>query len=224
MPEGAFRINGRLVFGLAIITLGVLFTLDNLGLMDAGAVLQWWPAVLIAYGLTRLFGFGCRRNSFAGVLLSLLGVALLLNNLDLLHVAFHDLWPFGLIAVGLAMVARTLSRGAVGEAGGVDSSSTLRAFAFMSGIGRKVIAENFQGGEITAVLGGHKIDLRGARMVGDQAVVDLFVVMGGVDFNVPADWKVTLEALAVMGGIENQTRQPVGEVRGNLVLRGVVLM
>ena len=46
--EGPWRARwtGRLLFGLVMVSLGTLWTLDNLGIADAGQVLRWWPALL----------------------------------------------------------------------------------------------------------------------------------------------------------------------------------
>ena len=50
----ASRIDGRLVAGALLILFGVLFTLDNMGVLDAGDVLTWWPVILIALGLFKV--------------------------------------------------------------------------------------------------------------------------------------------------------------------------
>ena len=50
------RTGGRLWFGIVILGLGVLWTLDNLGFVDSERVLEWWPVVLIALGLSKLLG------------------------------------------------------------------------------------------------------------------------------------------------------------------------
>jgi hypothetical protein len=73
-------------------------------------------------------------------------------------------------------------------------------------------------------MGGADIDLRQAKMPAGRAVIDVTVMWGGVDLYVPGDWTVTVEALPLMAGIEDATRAPAGEVRGNLVVKGVVLM
>jgi len=93
-----------------------------------------------------------------------------------------------------------------------------------AGIERKVSSLDFRGGDVTAIMGGAEIDLRPARMPAGRAVVDVTVMWGGVDLYVPEDWQVTVEALPLMAGIEDGTRAPAGEVRGHLVVRGVVLM
>ena len=92
------------------------------------------------------------------------------------------------------------------------------------GLERKVSSQEFRGGDVTAIMGGAEIDLRQARLAGGEAVVEVLVMWGGVDFFVPPDWKVTVEAVPFMGGIEDTTRLSPGEVRGHLVIRGLVVM
>ena len=125
------------------------------------------------------------------------------------------------------MVAGTMRRARGADATlapGADSGSTFSQFVAWAGIERKVVSADFRGGDVTAIMGGAEIDLRPAQMPAGRAVVDVTVVWGGVDLFVPADWKVTVEALPLMAGIEDATRAPVGEARGHLVVRGVVLM
>ena len=73
-------------------------------------------------------------------------------------------------------------------------------------------------------MGGHDIDLRGAGIAGDAAVIDLFVIWGGVEIKVPPDWKVSCEALPIMGGVDDRSKAPAGEARGHLVLKGLIVM
>ena len=40
----------RLVFGILVIVAGLLFTLDNFGLVSARFLLRLWPVALIAIG------------------------------------------------------------------------------------------------------------------------------------------------------------------------------
>jgi predicted membrane protein len=225
MPDPQIKATGRLVFGLIVIALGVIFTLDEMGIFDAGEVLRWWPAVLLAYGLTRLTGTWCRPNPTAGVVLTLIGGWLLLRNLHVLPYGLRDLWPLLLIAFGATLVAGGLrrSRGMAADAG-ADAASTVSGFAFWSGSDRRVVTDDFKGGDLTAVMGGHDVDLRAAKIKGESAVIDLLVMMGGVDIRIPEDWTVTSEAVPIMGAVEDHTHAPAGEVRGRLVLRGFVMM
>ncbi len=44
----------KLVFGLTVIALGLIFMADSLRLYDAWHLLTWWPLALAAFGLARL--------------------------------------------------------------------------------------------------------------------------------------------------------------------------
>ena len=56
-------LTARLVMGLVFVTLGALWTLDNLHVLDASSILRWWPVLLLIYGLARLTGLGARRTA-----------------------------------------------------------------------------------------------------------------------------------------------------------------
>ena len=227
MRENRLPLTGRIVFGFVVIALGVLFTLDNLGVLEAGEILRWWPAVLVVVGISRLAGLYCRQKLVAGIVFTLLGSLLLLRELGFSTPNPWDFWPVLLVAAGLSMVIGALRRTRRADAPvtpGAETDSTFSTFVMWSGIERKVGSLDFRGGDVTAVMGGAEIDLRQARMPGGRAVIDVMVVWGGVELFVPADWKVTVEALPLMAGIEDATRAPAGETRGHLVVKGLVLM
>ncbi|HVP14544.1 MAG TPA: DUF5668 domain-containing protein [Terriglobales bacterium] len=245
--------NSRLVsvlFGLAVIAVGVLFTLDNLGLVNAGDVLRWWPALLLAYGLARLTGSCCRRSLVVGGFFTIIGAALLLRAASLLSFSIWDLWPVVLILIGANLLLRSFGRERwsaemlPGWRGGIHRppdesgsptaaevanaadgrSSRFSTLALLSKIERKIVSQNLSHGEATAVMGGQVLDLRSARLAGGTATIDLVVLLGGIDLYVPADWKVSVETVAMLGGYEDSTRAPAGESRGHLILKGVILM
>jgi hypothetical protein len=223
MPDRRLVVSGRLVFGLVLLTLGILWTLDNLDLFESEAFVRWWPAVIIAWGLLRVTGLdGCRRP-LAGVLLTLAGAVLLLTNLDLIDVSIWHLWPVALVIVGAGVVLRSLRAGApAGESS--DQASTLRTFAFLSGHKVRSQSEDFRGGEISAVAGGGDIDLRQVRTSQPRIELDLLVWWGGFDILVPRDWRIVPEATVLMGGLVDSTRPAEGEPRTTLVLRGLIIM
>jgi hypothetical protein len=224
VSDNRFSLNGRMIVGIVVITLGVLFTLDNFGLIDSGAILRGWPVLLIGYGIMRLSGFCCRQNFIVGILFTGAGTLFLAHNYGWVHTDPWDLWPVFLILIGVSMVMGAFSR-AHGRYGDPDASSNLTAFALMSGSERKISSQNFRGGDVTAIMGGHVLDLRSAKVAeGGSAVLDLLVVMGGVDIRVPPDWEVSSEALPVMGAVEDNSKAPGGPITGRLVLKGIILM
>jgi predicted membrane protein len=217
------RVTGRLVFGLVVILLGVIFLLDQLHVAEARQLLSWLPAFPLLLGLMMLTGIGFRRHVAGGTVLTLVSTFLLLRALDVLDVRLWMLWPVVLIAIGGWLVVASV-RGPASRDKLEKGASTLEAFALWSGSSRKVVSEDFRGGEVTAIMGGHEIDLRPAKMASGTAVIDLFVWWGGVEIKVPGDWKVTNEAMPILGGVDDKTRAPEGEIRGHLVLKGPIIM
>jgi hypothetical protein len=216
--------TGRLVGGVALVALGALWTSDNLGLVDAGEILRWWPALLIVFGLARLTGSGFARNTTIGLLAVLVGTVLLLNRLGVTHVGLGLLIPLGLMALGFQMVrrggyapnaARPLS----------DSSDWFKTFAIMGGITTRSRSQALRGGEASAVLGGVELDLRQAVPAGERVVVDAFAFLGGIDLIVPPNWKLEIEAMPIVGAIQDERAVDAAqEYRATMVLRGAVIL
>jgi len=223
----------RLIIGLAIALFGVVLVFDRLNLVVADEVLRWWPGVIIAIGAmiftqSRRIGGGIN-----GAIVMLIGGWLLLNSLGILRVGFWEMfWPLVLIGIGAALVLQTLGRRSR-EVSAADRDNTLAVFAVMGGVKRISTAERFRGGEITALMGGTQIDLRQATIPpGEEAVIDVFVVMGGGEIIVPPSWTVVTPLVPVMGGVDDKRLPPLpgsaeniaGRPAPRLVLRGLLLM
>jgi hypothetical protein len=96
----------RLVLGLLIVAVGVLFTLENLGLARMDDLWPYWPAILIVFGIAKLMA-GFERAK--GVLWIALGAVLLLPAVSE-EIEMQDLverWPLFLVAFGVYMVWRS---------------------------------------------------------------------------------------------------------------------
>ena len=84
--------------------------------------------------------------------------------------------------------------------------------------------ESFAGGELHAVMGGIELDFRGSTLAADEAEIEIFVMMGGINLRIPEDWVVVDEIDSLMGGVENKTQARGAATGRRLVLRGAVLM
>lgn len=220
-PRGA-RITARLVFGLVIFALGGLWTLDNLGVLDSGPIIRWWPSLLILFGFGKLIGAIPPRQVVMGAVLSVVGFMLLSNELDWFSFHFWQLWPIVLIAAGTSLVVRSMRGPAAAD--GTDRSAEVHTFAMMAGIHQKFDTLDFRGGDVSALMGGVELDLRSARTAQPQVVIDVFAWWGGIDIFVPRDWRVANEVVPIMGGVDDQSRPAEGEVHTTLVLRGAAIM
>jgi hypothetical protein len=216
-------IRPRMILGLALIVAGALFTLDNLGYVDAGHYVRFWPVALILVGAIKLadcglVGPGC----LGGYFWILGGGALILHNLDL--VSIGDLWPLLLVALGGSIVWKAtphLSRRSA--AAGRASGQTLSGVAVMGAVQRSSQSQDFKGGDLTAIMGGCEVDLRKAKISTGQAVIDTFAFWGGIEIKVPEDWQVECKGLAVMGGFECSASGP-DDSDQRLVITGLAVM
>ena len=57
----------------------------------------------------------------------------------------------------------------------------------------------------------------------DSAVLDVFVMMGGMEIFVPADWTLELHVTPLLGGYDDKTQRPSAPAK-RLIIRGTVVM
>jgi predicted membrane protein len=213
-------ITPQLLMGLLVIAVGVLFTLDNLDLVDARQYIRFWPVGLIAIGVLKLWQSRGGGGTFAALLITLAGTWLLLESLVIVTVSFVDLWPMLLVLFGASLVWHGV-RGRRERAGMDDTA--VSALAVLGGINRGSNSRTFRGGDLTAILGGCEIDLRQAAIDG-EAVIDVFAMWGGIEIKVPEEWSVSGRVVPILGGYEDKTRPPRGAAAHRLVVRGFAIM
>ncbi len=242
MLENRRAWSGRMFIGLVFVLCGALWTLDNLDLVESGAVLRWWPLAIVIFGVLQMVGgFGPRRP-LAGSIWTAIGLLLLSESLDLVGFSLWSLWPLWLIFVGGLIMYRSYvgprpvsGRGVTGMSptepsatGGsapvTDDDDVLSCFAVWAGVQRRSTSRAFRGGDATAIMGGIELDLRDAVPVPEGAVLELTAVMGGVDVTVPHDWKIINEVSAIMGGIEDNRSGHGRSPDRILYLRGFAMM
>lgn len=216
--------SAQVVFGLMVVAVGVLFTLDNLDLLDAREYLRYWPVGLVAIGVLKIWqALRAGHGWFSGLLFVGLGTWMLLEHVIYFTINARALLPLGLVAIGAYMVWRGF--GGERRERVSDGHSSFSALAIMGGVARRSSSQAFTGADLTAVMGGCEIDLRQASIApGSEAVIDVFAFWGGIDIKVPEDWTVSTRAMPLMGGVEDKTRAPQGMPEKRLVIRGIVVM
>jgi Domain of unknown function (DUF5668)/Cell wall-active antibiotics response 4TMS YvqF len=245
-PSSGVRITPQLIVGLLIIFVGVVFTLDELGLAPAVSYLRFWPTALIAIGVLKMLQAQDGGGAFAGLLFTLVGAWLQAEELDIIHIRLWQIWPLALVLFGAFLVWQGLGgRGRPREspvavppipdsgeraswsgdapAPVTDANSTLSAMALLGGVSRGNNSRAVRGADLLAIMGGCQLDLRQAAIHG-EAVIDLFTMWGGIEIRVPEDWTVVSHILPFMGGVEDKTRPPQGANAHRLILRGFAIM
>lgn len=217
---------GKLVVGIVIIVLGVIFTLQNFGWVDARFIKKLIiPGVLIAVGAIKIKQGGQILRSTLGWALVFVGTLILLDNYHVLDFSVRKLFPLILVFFGLRLVLGGLSKDA--PTATATSVTTLNDWVAFGGSNRRVTSPEFKGGHLAAFCGGIELDLTGADISADRAVIDIFAMWGGVDIRVPPDWDVTVKVFPFLGGYEDKTVHPVreeGKPVKQLVLTGTVVM
>ena len=213
----------QVVIGIIVVALGVLFTLDNLHVLRARDYLRFWPAAFIAIGVAQLAQARTSGRRLAGLLWILVGATLVANRLGWLHVNIWAYWPLLLVFVGARIFWQAFYRSTPQELS-PDADAAVSMLAVLGGNNRRVASPAFQRAEITAFMGGGKLDLHDATRAPNGAVIDVFAVMGGFEIHVPPTWNVDVEVTPFMGGYDDKTQPPASGNGPRLTIRGFVMM
>jgi predicted membrane protein len=244
---------GGVIIGTAILLAGVLFLLENFGLLHVHNIWDYWPVLMIAWGIAGMTGAGHASGRAWGGVVAVIGALLLLSNLHIISEnLWRIVWPLLLILAGLRMLFRSVRRrrrdddnfppsgGPPGAPEGTAPPSGaprgetrpghLDEWAVFGGSRRRVDSQDFKGGEAFAMFGGVELDLRSATIVQDEVVIDASALFGGVDLQVPENWNVSVEGHGIFGGYEDKTMHAMPEsarprvvITGSAVFGGVVV-
>lgn len=247
-PNHGGRDVSRMVFGAILIILGLLFTLDRFDVIDAGNFSDYWSLILVAVGIAKVMQPPGSQGRGFGAVLIVIGVLVLLENLDIIEYSVWDFWPLILVLIGVSLLMRatgvrvcgsqpppaplsSLDEGLEAGPGNAErprpvSTGPERVFAtaILGGVERRVTSDDFRGGSLTAVMGGCELDLRQAAIASSPAVLDVFAMWGGIDLRVPPEWTVKVEGTPIMGAIEDHTSPGRGSGAQVLIIRGVAIM
>ncbi len=221
-------LNPKLIIGLAIILIGVLALLANLGFDTDIGIWDYWPVILILIGLTLIFQPAEYRNAFTGLIFIIIGFLFLLDNFYIIDFGFNLLWPVLIILIGMAIIRH----GVGGGRGALFDAEHINLMAILGGGDYNYTSRSLKGGRIFALMGGCKLNLTEAEILEDSMVIDVFAMMGGVEIRVPAEWQITMHGIPILGGMDNKTSfksvddkaaaQPAPGKR--LIIKGIAIM
>lgn len=219
-------ISSRLIIGLCILLVGVVWFLNNLDVgieINLRRILSFWPAIPLVLGLNWIFlafrfGRGAEEGLLrfswgqfvTGLIMAVFGGVYLgrslglLSNLDT-RLFWNYFWPVVLILIGISLLR--------GRKGFTNDDGR---FVIMSGaeIGGKE-PWPFRGGSYFAFMGGIEMDLRKAELSDGETILDLTALMGGITVTLPRGVAAVYEGSAVLGGITFLSEEEGGIVAGN---------
>lgn len=149
---------------------------------------------------------------------------------DALRDLTRDLTPLAPVPVaGAALPRRESQRQARVVTAPSNVPAVKRFFALMSGVARRGSWTAPADMRAIALMGGIELDLREAILTAPVTEIEAVAVMGGIEITVPPDVRLESDGFAIMGGFEDQLREPatgdsdapVIRVRGMAIMGGV---
>ncbi len=235
--------KGRIFFGIIVVIIGALLLLMALEVIPLGIgdLLEFIPSLFILWGLYLLVVNKFKRASGPIVMIAIAAVIqlLLLGVLEWVYV-----WPIVIILIGLAIIAggaryhgrrkrkrehrrQREQRSSISDAG-ANADDYLNVSVKMSEVNERNRSKDFQGGEISCVMGTVKLDLTEAEIIERPARIHADIVMGGLDIVVPDRWSVHNDIDITMGDLNDNTTAQQGagtdDDSAALVLSGSIVM
>lgn len=234
-PAPGDPLPSRLILGIIIVASGTLMFLGNLELLDVRHLLRTiWPLALVAVGVSMVRRPKKENSRTWGWVLAILGGWWFLDNLDLVGFSVWQLiLPTILLAVGGMLVWRTVQEESTrreqeslhrATTPGAEHTMFVRCFAFMSYFDLHPAVHPFRGGDVSAVMGGVKLDLRDTAMHGDTTTLDIFAFWGGIEILVPPDWIISSRVTPIIGGFVDNRRPSKVVPTKTLIIQGFNLM
>jgi predicted membrane protein len=172
---------GGKIWGGAIVAVGVIFLLNNLGLIHGNVWRLLWPGILIVVGLGML-ARAIDRHTYGG----------------------YD-------AAARTDYARKMGENIksriMSDIGSSISPNRLDVWAVFGGSRRRMDTQDFQGGEAFALFGGVEVDLRKAGSTLEEIVIEAHALFGGIELRVPEAWNVSVRGAGIFGGYEDETME-----------------
>jgi hypothetical protein len=212
----------RLFFAGFLIVAGTLLFLGNLGILPRFNIWSFWPLVIIAVGVSKIFNAGDSANRLLGFVLSFFGGFFLFISLGLIRIRAQDhSWPISLllIAFGLTMLIKVLEdrdpnrpkwSGFKPLRMYMSMPDGLSDFTVMGSVKRRVDTGDFRGGHSLIILGSIELDLRHARVLepGQAVQLEVSVILGSAKIRIPENWRVEIHGSSILGAYEDKTIPP----------------
>ena len=208
-----------IIWGLAIIALGVIFGGHALGLFNFNIFFDgWWALFIIVPSAISLI---TDKDKMSNLFMLAVGVILLLAaqgvfGEDSWNVAWKVILAVFLISLGLWIVVKGVfhsnnDKEVEKKIRKLEDEKTMESLvAIFSGSDRVYNDEVFTGATIAAVFGGAELDLKRAKFTKDT-VIKAFCLFGGIDIKVPEDVQVKIKSGFIFGGASDDRKGETGK-------------
>lgn len=196
----------RILWGVVLVALGVLFGLHVMEIIDLKTLFEgWWTLFIL---VPSFVGLIADRDKIWSIIGLFTGTTILLACQDVIpdDAVVKLIVPFVIVIIGLKMIFRdTFNRGAKEAKRKIkESGEPVKQYAAVfSGQDVNYSGELFKAADVNAVFGGMKVDLRNA-VIADGAVLNVCSIFGGVDVILPPDVNVKTNTSSVFGGVSDK--------------------
>jgi predicted membrane protein len=227
MGEHNHSARSGVVGGLVLVAIGVLLLLNQNGILRFADIWRLWPLILVAGGVVRLTQIGS-TSRFMGGLMIAVGLIIEAAEFHLIPYRAWDLWPLGIIALGLLLLWQSLQpreeRALTWKTKFEFHSPAVDNFSVFGGGERRISDPDFTRTDVLAIFGGYKLDLRKAGIKGSRAIIDATAIFGGIEVIVPDHWNVVVRGVGIFGGYGDESHHPGGsDPAPELIVQGVAI-
>jgi predicted membrane protein len=208
-PPNQPRRTGRahLLLGIVLMFLGLFL------IADLADIVPWrlrdfiftWQALLIFLGLIFLSN---KENKGTGIILIVIGSFFLLPRFFDVPYYWRSLfWPSMLILLGLVVIFSSRRSGRTNVFGANNRTSSedwLDDVSVFGGGDKLITSQQFQGGKLTHIFGGSKVDFTRAKLAPGKNYLEVVMIFGGTKLIVPESWDVKIEVTSVFGGFSDK--------------------
>ena len=198
------RNTKKIIWGLLLITVAVLLTLNSLGIVEFELFFDgWWTLFIIVPSIAGLIE---NKNKTDSIIWLLTGVIFLLCERNIL--SWDMVWkmalPIFLATMGIKILISAFKRKKsqrILKKINFEGRNLQKGIAIFSGAELNFDNVVFDGAKLIACFGGVDCDLRNA-IIDRDCVIHACCVFGGIDIKVPDNVKVVNNASSIFGGID----------------------
>ncbi len=190
---------GKVAWGLTLIAVAVFIILGVTNVIETGDIFRtWWPMIII---IPAFFSFVAGGFGGGSLILLVIGVFILMNNLDVLGWALTRklVIPVILLLLGLMIIIRSIRRGYNERRVDADLSNAPEIVAAFSSRNESFAGMPFMGARVDAIFGSVLLDLRGANITGDT-VINADATFGSVVILSPGNVRFKVHSSGFFGG------------------------
>ena len=212
-----------IIWGLTIITLGVIYGGNAIGLFDLNVFFDgWWTLFII---IPCAIGFITEKGKLVSLAFLAAGVILLLaaQNVFSYDVAWKAILAVALILIGVSILFKTIfhskndkeiKKKVEESKNDKDMDAQMAVFGSNERVYNK---EVFCGSNLMAIFGAVDLDLRNATFTKDT-VIKAFTMFGGIEIRLPKDVQIKTKSAFFLGGISDERREKADKAKHTIYI------